>query len=1011
MRHIRKLVILGSFFSLSAISIGQESISILDNHYYIPDGKNYLDQELYGLALQDFEADIPTDLNIAYSAKSSFLIDETRSIDLLLESVARSSDAKSNNETYAIIANKYFEKKSYNTSRDYFKKVNTSLLTKDQYEEVNFKLAYTYLLEKNFREALSYFSKSKKYNGSLSSDANYYSGICQYYLNQKDKSIASFESVQNHKRYKDIIPYYLAQIYFKDGQYIKAIDYSKKQLNSSKSRNTELLNKILGLSYLVLEEYDDALIYLDKYAASANKLTENEFYQIAVTHYKLGNYDKSKELFSELSHQATPIGQVSNYLLGSLNLNDESKKNAQSAFKQASKYDFYPDTQDESQFLYYKISAELGEERVAMNGLANVQDSSPYYDESQALLAQLLIRSSDHVIAIQTIEGLKTKKPEILEAYQSVTYDYALINLEQGLYGKAIQFLDISKSTPGSEDIKQSCDFWLAHAHDKRGDSKNSDAFINVYLNGGHQDYRFEAQYLKAYHNIKAKNFDGAKMTLENAMGDFDINQDDKLLFDDAIVRLADLELLENNYTKAIEYYDLAISNGAEESDYILFQKALIYGVINDDLEKLTSLESLIKDSPNSQYRDDAFFEIGESLMSLKKNNEAFKVYSSLVAEFGDNSDFASLSYLRKGLISYNQGDINSALKFYKKGLQLSGDADHQRQALLAIEEIYLRDLNDPEGYFEFAEEEIGFEFDAFTRDSLSYHGAYQSYTDSDFRAAITGFSNYIQKFNSGYYLQDATYFLAESYVLEKDYVNSLTYYEKLTSDEASKYYQSSVKKAALIAFNHINDFEKSHFLFRKWFEFETDPKIDIVESALYSAHMVSKDPEVISYGNQLVAHKETTKEKVGAAYFYIGRSNENLGNQDEAISAYNKVIQNVNNNQSAEASYRVSKIFFDKDLLDKSESQAFETTKHAANYPFWVAKSLILIGDIYVVRKDFLNASAAYESVIENFPENPEILQESTSKLESLNKMIEESSRVKTEGQQLNIIQQDGNK
>jgi len=57
-----------------------------------------------------------------------------------------------------------------------------------------------------------------------------------------------------------------------------------------------------------------------------------------------------------------------------------------------------------------------------------------------------------------------------------------------------------------------------------------------------------------------------------------------------------------------------------------------------------------------------------------------------------------------------------------------------------------------------------------------------------------------------------------------------------------------------------------------------------------------------------------------------------------------------------------------------------------------------LLIGDIYKERKDFLNASAAYESVVENFKDNKEINSLAKEKLAKLNTLIEESSRVKDE-------------
>ncbi|NNK89322.1 MAG: tetratricopeptide repeat protein, partial [Saprospiraceae bacterium] len=735
-----KIFLLGALFLFPALLFPQESYTLNSKNYFFPDGNDYLSEELFGLSLHSFESKAISDGNIAGASFSSFKLDESRSIDLLLESVARSSDERENNEIYAMIANKYFARKEFKTARNYFKQVDDRLLSPDQYVELNFKLGYTLLLEKKFSDAKGYFSKSRKYNSPYEVHADYYIGICAYFLNQKEEAIRSFESVENSKKYRDLIPYYLAQIYFKDGNYDEAIRYAEKKLSDSRMQDKAPVYKILGLSYLAKNDFEKSLQYLDAYARESPKLTENEFYQIGVSHYKLGQFFEAEELFSELSHQNTSIGQVSNFLLGSIYLNAGEQKNAQSAFKQASKHDYFPDIREESQFLYYKLSAELGEERVAMNGLSNVTESSPYFREARDLLAEVLLRSKDHVAAIGTIENLTQKSDKMLNTYKNLTYDYGIQNFEDGQLAKAIEYLKISRNTPGDETLQSDASFWLAYAYELEADSKNSERLLDEYLASSHQDHKFEAYYLKSYQDIQNKAFKDARKSLEMAVAAFDVNQDQKTLFDDAIVRLADLELLDNNYLEAISYYDLAIENNAVESDYILYQKALIYGVINEDLEKLTSLESLIRKYPDSEYRDNAMFEIGESLLSLEKNNEAFKVYQAVVKEFGEESEYAPLSYLRKGLISYNQGDINSALKFYKKGLKLSEDPELQRQALFAIEEIYLNDMSDPEGYFDFVDSDVGFELETFKRDSISYQLGYRAYQESRFIQAIEAF-------------------------------------------------------------------------------------------------------------------------------------------------------------------------------------------------------------------------------------------------------------------------------
>jgi len=116
----RMTFLLGTLFFFPVLLFTQESFGLLENNYFFPDGYEYYDNELYGLSLAAFEELHVSDNNIRKAALNSFKLDETRSIDLLLESIARSYDPKFNNDVYNAIGNKYFEKKELKESKEIF---------------------------------------------------------------------------------------------------------------------------------------------------------------------------------------------------------------------------------------------------------------------------------------------------------------------------------------------------------------------------------------------------------------------------------------------------------------------------------------------------------------------------------------------------------------------------------------------------------------------------------------------------------------------------------------------------------------------------------------------------------------------------------------------------------------------------------------------------------------------------------------------------------------------------
>ena len=986
--------------------VSQESIHLFDHDYYFPSGLDNYREQLYGISLAQLSHEDELDETIGLLAKSSFELDETRSIDLLLESIERTNNDEERNDIRLAIGNKYFDRKDFKNASKFYSAIHHSYLEKNNNHEVNFKLGYIHLLDKQFEQSEQFFAKVASSMNPYTKDAQYYLGINQYYLDNVDEAVLTFKQVENHPRYGDLVPYYLSQIYFKQEKYDEVITYGEQRLNQPQLKNRNQILKMLGLSYLAQQQDAKALDYLEQYAQTTSKLTENEFYQLGSLHYRAGNKEKAAEHLKELSHQDTKMGQMANYFLGAISLNQGDKQDARSAFKQSAKNDFYPDVQQESTFLYYKLSSDLGEERTAIKGLTTIGADHPNYSEAQKLLADILLRSNDHKVALETIENLPSKSPELLETYQRLSLDYGRQLMNDGNLPSSLTYLKAAATTPGNAGTKAEAQFWTGYLLDLNGQKSESKQELSSYLASGDRAYAFESNYLLAYQDIEKQDYSSALSKLEKAVVSYDKQGDDKQLYDDAIIRLADLELVNNNYNSALQYYDLAIKNKTQDADYITYQKALIYGVNDQPYEKLTALETLVKDYPKSEYRDDALFEIGESLVGLEKNNEAYKIFESLTELF-PRSEYVPKSWMRKGLISYNQGDMETALVAYEKGLKLSDNNEDQRAALLAIEEIYLGELDNPDAYFKFLESEIGYEYEDITKDSITYEVAFTSYSDGDYNQAINLFDGYVKKYKEGFFVDDAYYYLAESHVLLKQYDKALENYETVLSNVGSEHYESALRKAALIAYNHSQDFKKSYSYYDKLITMENSTALELQEAALYSAFISENADGVEKYGLAVVDNPDVKEESKGAAYYYLGKTYESRNKMDEAIAAYTKVSRYLKNNQAAEASYKISQIFYDRKQYDSAEAQAFETTKKAVNYPFYVAKSLLLIGDIYKEKEDYLNASAAYESVVENFKDNQEINVLAKEKLTALNTQIEENSRIKSE-EQFELIQLD---
>ncbi len=973
----------------------QESQVLLENGYFFPSAESFEQNELFGLALKAAESGQFNAINIKDQSRNSYLIDETRSIDLLLEHATRSKDPDTKAAAYFAIGNKYFERKDYDKARKYYDATDLLSLPFSDRSTLQFRLGYCYLLKRDFESALSYFENVSSGNNALSNHARYYEGICAFYTGDRDKAIKRFTEIQDYSRYSGIVPFYLAQIYFKEEQYEKAIQYAKGKRQSS-GVDAYLLDRILGLSYLALEDYNNAIKHLEAYAENSSSLSENDAFQIARLHYEMGNYEKAKDYFRELSYQDSEIGQMSNFLLASTSLASDDLKDAQSAFKQSSKLSYFEDIQEESEFLYYKTSADLGDERIAINGLSKITENNKYHSESQQLLSKLLYNSKDTENAVAVIEGISVKSAELKNTYKSLSYFSGVNAFNNGEYEDAAIWFEKADNIEGNKDLDPELHYMNAITQDKLKNYESSQSYVSKYKALSDGKHNFELDYMMAYQEMDKKNYDGAIAQLEESINSFNPDADEKDLFDDAIVRLADLELVKNNYETALEYYGLAISNNAKDSDYILYQKAMIYGVNNQQIEKLTSLEQLLKNYPDSEYRDDALFQLAETLVQLGKNNQAYQIFNTIIIEYGKKSEYTATAYMRQGLISFNQGDLYAALNAYKEGVSVSENNEEKRRALLAIEDIYLYHINDPDAYFKYKESLTGFKYDDISKDSIVYNIALKIYKDNNYPKAIERFEEYIEKYPSGFYLGASHYYLAESYLVENKFEKALYHYQEVLSTGNSNFTVSALDKAAVIAFNHSQDFKLSHELYKRLIDnSQGEPDIDKLESLVYASFKISQSNDVVKYGELLLAHSKINDKIKAPTHYYMAKSFMNMSNSEQALKQFELTSDISDNSQGAEANYMVSELLFKMAKVDEAEEQAFKTAEASGNYPYWVAKSVLLLGEIYTSKKDFINATAAYESLIENFQSEQDIVKQAEEKLASLEKLIKEESRI----------------
>ncbi len=176
----------------------------------------------------------------------------------------------------------------------------------------------------------------------------------------------------------------------------------------------------------------------------------------------------------------------------------------------------------------------------------------------------------------------------------------------------------------------------------------------------------------------------------------------------------------------------------------------------------------------------------------------------------------------------------------------------------------------------------------------------------------------------------------------------------------------------------------------------DEDEKYKASLGALRSAFRITNAAGIKKHANIVVNSKKADPEDKSTAYYYLAKTWYKENSLENAFSAFSSVGETVNTNQAAESRYMMAEILYKQKQTDKAEKQCNAANEKNAAYPFWIAKSLILLSDIYIDKKDLFNARAALEAVIENFPEDQDLQSIAKTKLKAVEDIEKQKNRIK---------------
>jgi len=863
----------------------------------------------------------------------------------------------------------YFRKGNYALALSAYNNTNIVHLTNREVADMKFHQGYAYFSQNEYSRAKPMLQAIAQSPGDPNYvDANYYYGLICFREKDYNEALKALTVAEGHPKYKNQVGYYISTINYNNNDKEKALTYLEKKLSEGGQTHEMEMRQLTGHAYFEKGDYEKAIPHLEAYINRSDRVKREDLYELSFSYYQTGQLQKAIEGFKQLSGKEDSLSQNAMYLLGDAYLKTGDKSNARNAFLFCSLNSSNEVQKEISLFNYAKLSYELGYHDVALNEFRKFLDaypSSTYAGEARDLLVGVFANTSNYREAMDLLNQIPNPSVSTRRLIPAIYYGRASELINDGMLVSANELLTKAENMAENQNVLPFIHFWKGEIAYRLENIDDAISYLYAYLRSGVENGDASvknARYTLGYALLKKENYNQALGFFAQVHGT--PSHSSTAVEQDAYLRAADCYYMMKNYSRASQMYGRVQELAWPATDYATFQKGMIAGV-NSSRSKISELSSLVNRFPNSHLIDEANMEIANTYMADENFADAIPFLKRVT--LSNNESLKPRAFLRLGLAYFNNGNNNEAIESYKTLLTQFPNSPEASEALENARIIFVNEGRSGE-YVAFARS-LGKEISANQEDDLAYNEAEVQMNNGNFNAALTRFEDYLRRFPDGAHVLDALYYKSEIYLSRKEWAKAAEGYEKLADRVPHKFAEKSLTQAARLNYFDLKNYEKAEIYFQKMRDFASTEslRLEAMRGLLRSQYQLGKWDVAVPNAKDLLEVKNLSTDDQILANLILAKSSQLNGQCPTAITHYRAVANLSKGEYGAEARYEIASCQFSAGRYEDAEKSAFEVINKSGSYAWWVTKSYILLGDIYFVQKDFFNAKATFQSIVDN--------------------------------------------
>jgi TolA-binding protein len=920
-----------------------------------------------------------------YEAFCTIQLGDQNGDEMMRNFVERYPTSTKQNTAFLEVGDYYFKNAKYSYALKWYNRVETRNLSIAQEDDYNFKYAYGLFAVRSYKRAKEYFQKlltSYEYG----SQAKYYYGFIAYQEDDYENADRYLGEVADDKELGDDVPYYMANIKFKTGKFLEAIEIAEPFLAEADRNQHSEISKIIGESYFNLEQYKEAIPHLKNYKGKRRKWNNTDYYMLGYAYYKQKDYDNAIANFNKIIGGENAVSQNAYYHLAECYLNTELKTEALNAFRNASQMEYNNDIKKDAWLNYAKLSYEIG------NPYKNVPDVLQEYldtypkseakEEINNLLISAYITSKDYEGALLALKDKKDNNTK--EVYQKIALYRGIQLFNDGSLDSAKEHFELAINDPRNNSITARGIYWKAETDYLLNNFNDALVGFQQFETMSKSDTLVEnstVDYNIAYSYFKLKDYNKAGDRFRTFI---DSNPQDRNMFNDSQLRLGDAYFVSSNYNSAISAYNKVIEANGIDKDYAHFQRAISYGFVGKNNDKIVDLTRFLSAYSKSTLRDDAYYELGNTYVRVDKNDEALETYDNLLKNY-KRSSYVPKTLLNQGLIYYNTERDNQALDKYRRVVNEFPNTEEAKQAVANARQIYV-DLGRVDEYADWVKDIDFINVTNADLDNDMYESAEKQYLQNNRKKAIPAFKKYIERFPSGIHSLQANFYLGESLFSEDQQSQTENYYSYVIDQERNEFTEQALSRLAQVYLEGNNWINAMPILERLEEQADFPQNITFAQSNLMKGHYELEHYEdAVVYAEKVLQRSKLENRVKSDAKVIIARSAFKTGDEVKAEEAYKEVEKIATGELKAEAIYYDAYFKNKEGNYKVSNAVIQKLVADYSAYKYFGAKGLIVMAKNFYELRDAYQATYILENVTKNFSEFKDVMDEAKAELQRI--------------------------